>query len=337
MKRAWWLALSSLALGALGVYLVGQDAFVTAASYRPVHRGLGPYALSLACLVGMWYLPSVRVRWLAAHHGFRIGRWSSWLAHVSMVFGSAVTPSGTGGAPALVAALVRLGVPWGTGMGIAVQILILDLIAFVCLVPTALGYVLLSRHLELPAPLFALSIAATVVAAGGAVWLMRYPRIAARLMLALARLRWMRRWQARLRSQARHYYRSVVAFAQLTPSGWIGLVLASMSGWLASFTLFWSLLIIYGGHQHLLDVLAVLSAVTIASFFVPTPGAAGFIEVAAGIGVDARASASATAALTLWRVASFYACFGLGPLASWCLLRHSNVARGAPNGSSSAG
>lgn len=330
MRSAWFFALASLTLGVLGLYIVGREAAFTAASFRPTGLGLGPLVLMLVSLVGMWYVPSVRVRWLAAHHGYRMGHWPAWLAHVSMVFGSAITPSGTGGAPALVAVLARLGVPLGTGMGIAVQIFVLDLAAFTLMMPGALGYLLTRRQLDLPAPLFAAGITATVFVAVAAVWLIRYPRVVARLMLALARQRWLRRWQSRLRPQVRRYYRSVVTFGQLTASDWIGLVLASMGGWLANFTLLWSLLAVYGGHQQWVDVVAALSAVTFASFFVPTPGAAGFIEVAAGLGTGARDSASVTAALALWRLASFHACFVLGPLASGWLLRSSDEVRRDP-------
>jgi uncharacterized membrane protein YbhN (UPF0104 family) len=67
----------------------------------------------------------------------------------------------------------------------------------------------------------------------------------------------------------------------------------------------------------LLATLALLSSITLVSHVVPTPGASGFVEAAVGLSVGAGGGAAA--ALLIWRLASFYVIFLLGPPAGWLL------------------
>jgi uncharacterized protein (TIRG00374 family) len=321
MMRAVALAAISLGLGLLGVYVVGREALLDGASYRVTNGDAAVGALALLSFVGLWLLPSVRVQQLSARHGYRVGPWRAGLAHVAMVFGAALTPSGTGGAPTLVAALGRFGVPWGTAIGIAVQIFILDLVVFATLVPLALAYVLARGDIALPLPIQVLSFAAAVVATAGAVALGRYPRLGVRFMLALARRPLLRRWSARLHHHARTYYRSAQTFGAMRFGGWLWLQVLSASGWLASFTLYWALLSLYGAEVGYLALTTVLSAITLISFVVPTPGASGFMEVAAGLAAATQGAVAATAPLALWRLGSFYVTYAIGPVAGWWLFR----------------
>src|SRR5690606_26184922 len=95
----------------------------------------------------------------------------------------------------------------------------------------------------------------------------------------------------------------------------------NLAAWFANFALLWALLLIYGAQARILDVLAVLSIITLIGFFFPTPGASGFTELMVGLAVDARASAGSIAApVALWRTGTFYIAYLIGPLMAWLML-----------------
>ncbi len=129
----------------------------------------------------------------------------------------------------------------------------------------------------------------------------------------------MARFASRLRRVARDYYRSMGAFVKMPGSYWVKLHLVTAASWMGSFVLLWLLLELYGVEVGLLATLATLSSLTLVSHFVPTPGAAGFMEAAVGFSIGANPGGGAAAALLVWRVASFYAIFLLGPLAGWLI------------------
>ncbi len=127
----------------------------------------------------------------------------------------------------------------------------------------------------------------------------------------------MARFASRLRKIARDYYRSARDFLKMPASYWLTLHLATAAGWFGGFVLFWLLLKLYGVEAGLLATLATLSSITLVSHVVPTPGASGFMEAAVGLSVGAGGGAAA--AVLVWRLASFYVVFLLGPPAGWLL------------------
>ena len=129
----------------------------------------------------------------------------------------------------------------------------------------------------------------------------------------------MGRFASWLRKVARDYYRSARAFLRMPASYWLTLHLTTAAGWLGGYLLLWLLLEVYGVDAGLLATLAILSSLTLVSHFVPTPGAAGFMEAAVGFSIGANPGGGAAAALLVWRGASFYVIFLLGPLASWLI------------------
>jgi uncharacterized protein (TIRG00374 family) len=322
VKRLLLMVLLSFTLGFLGLYLVSREALLDPASYLPVDLGASPVVVGLLSFGLMWIIPYRRLQLLAQQHHYRLSPYTAWLAHIAMVFGAALTPGGSGGAPTLVAALTRLGIPIGTGIGMAVQIFILDLVVFAWLIPLGLFYAIFSETLVLPGKLELLSLLAALVALVGALMLGRYPRPIVRLMLSLARRRSLRRWATRLRQAARSYYRSARAFAAMRLREWVWLQLVTLLGWLANFTLFWALLTIYGSQVRLLDIIVLLSVITLISFVIPTPGAAGFMEFVVGLAAGGHVAQPIAAPILIWRLGSFYLTFVLGPLAGWLLLLH---------------
>lgn len=321
MKRVLLLILLSFALSFLGLYLVSRKALLEAALYRPERWNVWALPICILAFAGLWLVPALKLRVLAKAQNVSLSFISALAVHILGVFGAAITPSGSGGGPAIAAALQRLGVPWGMGIGMAVQIFILDLIVFAWAVPLSLIYLILSLRDDLPLSVQVLALVSAALAIGLAVALSRFPILVVRLILWLARWRLLQRGRRRLGALARDYYRSAKVFMAMPAPVWVKLQLLGAAGWLSSFVLFWGLLTLYSVGVHLPGVLSVLSIVTLTSFVVPTPGASGFTELAVGLSIGTQVPPVRFAApLLLWRLASFYLAYLLGPVTGWLLL-----------------
>lgn len=321
MKRLLLLMALSLGLGLGGLYLATRDALLDPQSYA-LETWSWPLALAaVLAFLSIWVVPAVKHRDLVAEQGRSLTLYQSLLVHVASVFGVAMTPSGSGGGPALMVALGRFGVPTGVGLGIAMQVAVLDLIAFAILIPVGSVYLLMSGAIALSPAFRALAVAGATVAAIGAVALSRYPRPVVRLLLWLSRLRKLRRFADRIQGAAREYYRSAKAFQAMPLWRWGELVLITVLSWLANFLLFWVALRMYGIPAGAMEIVSVLSVLTLASFVIPTPGGSGFMEFVVGLAVSGRVTAAEVAPpILVWRLLTFYLIFLIGPVAGWLIL-----------------
>ena len=315
LKRTVIALLLSLALGFAGLYLTLGEAVFRPETYRAQNLGVPLVVSIVIAFLAKWFAPAVRISFLCRGQEIPLRYRSAVLVHLVAMFVAALAPQNTGFAPATVAALSRLGVSVGRGIGVAVQILVLDLIFFAWAVPLGVGYLVYSDALELPPGAGALALAAGCLAVVAAAALSRRPQLVVGLIFAVARWRFMARFASRLRRVARDYYRSARDFLKMPASYWLALHLATAAGWLGGFVLFWLLLRLYGVETGLLVTLATLSGITLVSHVVPTPGGSGFVEAAVGLSVGSRAAA----ALLVWRLASYYVVFLLGPPAGWLL------------------
>lgn len=317
----------SLALGFAGLYLVAGEDLFRGETYRV--RDWNPLypAVLVGAVFAEWTTPALRVRLLCREQGIPMRYRPALYAHLVAVLGAAVTPSNTGGAPATVAALGRLGVPVGKGIGVIVQIFVLDLIFFVWSAPLGLGFLVYSDTVALPVNAETTTLAMIFAAVAGAVLLTRYPRLVVRAILAIAGWPLARRFKPRLRGIARDYHKSAAVFRRMSVPSRLALHLITTVGWLAAFTILWAMLRLYGTQTGLLTVLALLASLTLISHLFPTPGGSGFIEAAVALGAGATPGGGVAAAVLMWRLASFYLIFLLGPLAGWLLYRSPPVAR----------
>jgi uncharacterized protein (TIRG00374 family) len=319
LKRTAIALLVSLALGFAGLYLVLGEAVFRPGTYRAQNSSVPLVVLIVGALLAKWFLPAVRVGLLCRGQEIPLPYRSAVLVHLVAMFVAALAPQNTGFAPATVAALSRLGVPIGRGVGVAVQVFVLDLIFFAWAVPLSVGYLVYSDALELPPGAGALAFATGCLAMVAAAALSRRPQLVVGLIFAVARWQLMARFASRLRRVARDYYRSARDFLKMPASYWLALHLATAAGWFGGFVLFWLLLKLYGVEAGLLATLAILSSITLVSHVVPTPGASGFMEAAVGLSIGTNPGGGAAAALLVWRLASFYVVFLLGPPAGWLL------------------
>jgi glycosyltransferase 2 family protein len=319
LKRTLIALVLSLALGFAGLYLVVGWAVFRPETYRVQNPSISLIVLIVAAFLGKWLSPAVRIGLLCRGQKILFPYRSALLVHLSAMLVAAFTPNNTGVGPATAAALSRLGVPLGRGIGVVVQVFVLDLIFFSWAVPASIGYLLYSHKLALPSGVSAVAFSIAALAVAGAVVLSRYPRLVVRFILTAAKWSLLRRFAPRLRRTARDYYRSVKAYLRMPTIAWVSLNLVTIAGWFSSFVLFWLLLKLYGVEADLLATIAILSSVTLVSHVVPTPGASGFVESAVGLSISANTGGHAAAALLIWRLASFYVIFLLGPPAAWLL------------------
>lgn len=323
MKRLIALFLLAAGLGLGGLYLATREALFSPETYTPANLQPWLVATAVACLLALWLAPVAKLMLLARAQGVKITPGNAFLAHVSQVFGTAMTPSGTGGGPLLVLALERVGLPAGTGLGIAIQLFVLDLAALGILIPFGLLHIIFNSPVNLGVGLTWLAVGAAVVALAGAIALVRLPRPMTRLILALAAWRPLPRFERRLKRVALDYHSSAEAFRDMPIGNWLALHAANLTAWLTNFALFWALLSIYGAEVPVLDVLSVLSVITLFSFFVPTPGAAGVLELLVGLALASGLKTSIAAPVVWWRAGTFYVAYLLGPICAWVLLAKS--------------
>jgi uncharacterized protein (TIRG00374 family) len=318
LKRTLIVLPLSLALGLAGLYLVVGEAVFRPETYRVQNLSVPLVILIVIAFLAKWCSPAVRIGLLCRGQRIPVLYRSALLVHLTAMSVAALTPNNTGVGPATAVALKRLGVPFGRGVGVAVQVFVLDLVFFALAVPASVAYLVYSDMLDLPQGARVVAFATGCLAIVAAVALSRRPQLIVRLLLAVARWKLVARFASQLRRVARDYYRSARAFLKMPTSYWLALHLATAAGWFSGFVLLWLLLKLYGANVGLLAILAILSSLTLVSHFVPTPGAAGFMEAAVGLGIGAGGG-NVAAALLIWRLASFYVIFFLGPPAAWLL------------------
>ncbi len=318
MKRAFLVLVLSLALGFLGLYLVAGGTLFEAETYHLTDPSLGLAAVCVLAVVAQWGVPGIKLRLLCEGQGIVFPYRSTLVAHLVSVLGAALTPSNTGGGPVAVVALGRLGVPSGKGLGVMVQVFVLDLVFFAWSAPLGLLYLVVWDVLSLSWRAEVLALATVGLAAAAAGVLTRRPKLVARGLLYLSTWPLLRRFDERLRNMARDYVGSARAYRKTSAGYWIKLHVVTAVGWIAGFVVLWSLLGLYGVRPGFFTVLALLASITLISTFVPTPGGSGFIEASVALAVGAGTGGVAAAVL-LWRLLSFYLIFALGPVAAWLL------------------
>jgi uncharacterized protein (TIRG00374 family) len=318
-KRAVAVFVLGLALGFAGLYLVAGDEIFRIETYRVRDPSVLVAALCMITFTLEWFvMDPARIWLLCRNQEIPLPFRSAVLVHLSSMFVASVTPGNAAVSPAAAVALNRLGLPFGKSVGIAIQVLIFDMIFFAWAVPLSLGYLIYSNTLRLPpGPEFA-AFAIAALAIVGAVLLTRYPRPVVRLILSLAKPPLLNRFASQIRRTARDYYRSARAFKSMPLSTWFALNAVVAAGWFGGFALFWLLLDLYGVDAGLVATLAILTSITLVAHLFPTPGGSGFMEAALGLSVGAGGE-NVAAALLIWRLASYHAIFLLGPPAAWLL------------------
>ena len=321
LRRTLLVVVGSLLLGFSGLYLVARQELFDLTAFTAVDWKPWIVIMIVVSMLGSYGAPSWRLTIMSRAQGSKLTPIRGLYVHLATMFGAALTPGNTGGAPVTAIALNRLGIPLGQGISIAVQAIVVDLVFFAWSVPLSLLYLLAFERLHLTASIQIVIVLLTALFVLLAVLLGLYPRLMLRALLWLAGQRVFGRIRRRMRKASRDYYRSALRFRVLPPKVWVYLHGLTALGWLSTFTLFWVLLALFNNQIQLLDSVAILDLIILVGNVVPTPGGSGFMEAVVGIGTKTQKGAEYVAApLLMWRFLSFYIAFILGPVATGLLL-----------------
>lgn len=313
--------LISVVLGVAGIGLtfwwLGEDlANLTRIPLWALLSGFGLLLVNYLC-------GGVRLVLLTRVLGRPIDMWRSTRAYVLGLFSSAVTPGGSGQAPATVLALIRDGLTPVESMSVTVYVWVLDIFFLAWSVPLSL--LILSRASGLLDP----ATAQIVAVIAGAAFLFGWYLLAYRLRTlrgTVARLFALRPLRSRRRQALRFVERTAEATRLMTQRGpGLQLLLHALSTtiYLSTYLVFYVMIRSLGSDAGVAAAVAAVLIPSVLSFVFPTPGGAGLLELSAAslFSVQSEAGAVGTA-LFAWRLITFYTRFVTGPaLGGTVLLR----------------
>lgn len=306
----WWLGESVTSVAAVPVWALLVGAVLTGVNYL-----FG--ALRLTLLTRLTQQP---VGFARALRAYALG-----------LLSAAVTPGGSGQAPAVVLSLIRDGVPTTRAWSVNVYVWVLDLFFLTWSVPISL--VVMAHSADLLGSIPPVPVALLL----GLLFLSLNYLLAFRLRWVKAlvgpvmRIAWLRRWRA---GALDFLDRVAAATGQLSRRG-LGLqvVLHSLTAglYLATFVAFYVIVAGLGGNPPLLPTLAAVQLPMVVSFLFPTPGGAGLLEIAAASLFAAEGSnGQVGAAILAWRLLTYYSRYAIGPALGGTVLLRSRKRGGAP-------
>ena len=278
-------------------------------------RNLSAWALfSSTLLLGWSFLcGGLRLRLLARTLGYRLRLPSAVRTHILGLFSAAVTPSGSGNAPAIALLLTRDGLTRTHAWSVALYTGLVDLLLFAWGVPVALLTLKLSGQLP-PSPWWTAG-GVGVSALFLALWYLLAYRLSALPGLAyrLCSFRLLRRYRSRAERSTQTLTETVSRLSATPWSEQFILQALSASLHLSVFAIFSTIATDLGLTLPLLPTLATLFLVFVFSHVVPTPGGSGFLELTLPLLLMPGRPAAVVPALLVWRLLSFYSVFLLGP------------------------
>lgn len=312
-RRAWKTLLVAFLLGLAG--LVAVTLWLGEPGDLRLLLRLSGWTLAGAAflLVGSFVAGGARLSVLLRMAGARLNIWRATRAHILGLFAAAITPSGGGNGVAIGFALQRDGIKANVAWSAAVYGSVLDLFFFAWALPVA-GLLLHSSGLITTGVLLLLlagSVLAVALWYGVAFHLGRVRH----LVRPLLGWRVTKRWR---RPILRFLDDVGAATSTISRGGWwqqLGLhALTALvhTGFYAIFHLFAQALGSDILLQATLSLMAIISAI---SQFVPTPGGAGYFEVALSFAFSqGGANTQITAAVVAYRALTYYVPIVLGGL-----------------------
>lgn len=269
----------------------------------------GAVGLLLASFLG----GGARLQALLAMGGERLNIWRATRAHILGLFAAAITPSGGGNGVAIGFAVQRDGVKADVAWAAAVYGSVLDLFFFTWTLPV--GGLILYRSDLISAQLlwfaFAIGAVCFLLWYGLAFHLGRVRH----LLAPLLSWRLLRRWR---RPTLRFLNQLTRATSTITRGGLLrqmGLHLLTLPAHLTAYAIFYLFVVALGGSIGLPQTLSLLALISAASQVVPTPGGAGYFEVALTFAFsEGGAHTQVTAAVVAWRALTYYGPIVLGAL-----------------------
>lgn len=279
-------------------------------------RELDPAQLALATLAlyASFSISAVRLQLLCRLLGRHIRHRHALRAHLLGLFGSVVTPGGSGGAPALAMTLSVQGIEQPRAWAAALATISADVVFHAWATPVALA-LLYGAGLYPTTPLWTgLAVGATAATALLAYLLLFRLELLIPVVRTLLRGPLLRFRRAGIRFVTRFLQANQLLADAPLPSR-LQVQVLTAAAWFSMFTVL--LFIVHGlgvGLSPLIALAGQTVLIVISSVF-PTPGGSGFIEVALSWFLLRQGSAEAvTAAVFAWRLLTFYSIFLIGPL-----------------------
>ena len=319
VSQTWKMLLLTLALSALGLLLLaltGQrfspEDFGALVKLEPLYLVLVPVTLVLWWLVAGW-----RIQMLVGSP--EVGLLRATRALLLSLYGAAVTPGSTGANVALAWFLSRYVAP-KRAAATAIFVLALDMVYFAWSLPVCFLLLQLrgiNLNLPLIGPVLGVIVGVVALVAGGLAWGLTYQtRRLEQLAWWLTGLRLLRRFRRGAIRFLRETSEAIQEIRTLPPLKQFLLHFSSALGFVLHFLVANMVAAGLGLPVNHLDLVAMQSIIIALSFFVPTPGGAGFFEVA--LGSSSRSAGIPEAAVApfvvIWRVLSYYLYVLIGPL-----------------------
>ena len=342
VNQTWKMLLLTLALSALGLLLLaltGQrfspEDFGALVKLDPLYLVLVPVTLVLWWLTAGW-----RIQMLVGSKDVGLFRATKGL--LLSLYGAAVTPGSTGANVALAWFLSRY-VSSRRAAATAIFVLALDMVYFSWSLP--LCFLLLqlrgiNLHLPLIGPVLGVIVGVVAVTAGGLAYGLTYQtRRLEQLMWWLTGLRFLKRFRRSAIRFLRETADAIHEIRTLPPLKQFLLHFSSALGFVLHFLVANMVAAGLGLPVDHIDLVAMQSIIIALSFFVPTPGGAGFFEVA--LGSSSRSAGIPEAAVApfvvIWRLLSYYLYVFIGPfIGGAAMLRDSSKKESSKESVSSA-
>jgi hypothetical protein len=312
------MLLLTLALSALGLLLLA----LTGQRFSPEDFGalvkLDPLYLVLVpvTLFAWWLVAGWRIQMLVNHREVTLLRATRGL--LLSLYGAAVTPGSTGANVALAWYLSRY-VDSRRATATAIFVLALDMVYFAWSLPLYFAILQLRGvNLELPliGPILGVIVGLVALIAGGTAWALTYQT------KRLERLVWwatgfnpLRRFRRGALRFVRETADAIQEIRRLPPLRQFLLHFSSTLGFVLHFLVANMVAAGLGLPVNHLDLIAMQSIIVALSFLVPTPGGAGFFEIA--LGSSSRSAGIPEAAVApfvvIWRLLSYYLYVLIGP------------------------
>ena len=294
-------------------------------------KAIKPVSLLLAILVlfGSFLSSSFRMQIFAKQINQSINLWQALRIHILGMFSAAITPSGSGNAPAIALMLNHHGASHASAWAVAVATFANDTMFFSWSMPIALFILHFSKIYQSSLATDILGIVAIVVTALASflfsfklVWLEPIVNFILKGPLK------------RFKSSALSFVSSLIIahnFFKKAPLSWYLKIQALTAiGWISFFASLYFVATGFNSNINFFVLEAYQSTITTLSFIVPTPGASGFFELGIAPLLKTAGNDKVVAAIILvWRLLSYYSIFILGPIVGGNILIQKMNAEGA--------
>ena len=305
--------LLSLVFGLLG--LGAALVFGKPTDLRAIFSLSGRALLLSALLLGVSFLSGgLRIQLLARTLHYRLRLLSTVRGHILGAFSAAVTPSGSGNAPAIALMLRRDGLAQAHAWSVALYTGVVDLLFYAWFAPASLLMLYLSKRLPGGSWLLVGGVLASALFFGLWYLLVFHFSVVTTLVSRVFRWRLLRRFSARADRFVVGLSATVARLSATTWTQHILLQFLSIGVHISVFGIFLVVAADLGLSLPVLPTLATLFLVFVASHVVPTPGGSGFFELSLPLLLSPGNPAAVVPAVIVWRLLAFYSSFLLGPI-----------------------